>query len=108
MKTITLLFALFLLVGCASYKAIMPTQVDADKGAATYTGYTLAELNQGKTLYEAKCGNCHGLKKPSSKTQEQWQQIVPRMAVKANKRGEVINAHDQELILKFLVTMGGK
>lgn len=108
MKNLALLVTLFLLVGCATYKAVAPTQMDVERVSVKYPNLTLAELNQGKQLFETHCGNCHGLKNPASRSEEKWQKIVPRMAEKVNKKGEVLDARGQELILQFVVTMGTK
>ena len=109
MKNAILIFTLLILVSCASTKIITTTsQADVDRVAAKYPGFTLEQLNQGKMLFETHCNNCHGLKKPASRTAEQWSKIVPRMAVKVNKKSEVLNTQGQELILRYLVTMGSK
>lgn len=91
--------------GCFAAKKAMPTQSDADRGAAKFPGYTLAELNQGKGLYENNCGKCHGLKKTTSESEAEWRRIVPAMVAKINKNGKVLDDHSQELILRYLVTM---
>ncbi len=108
MKNYVAIICLLLTVGCASYKAVMPTQADVDRMAATYPNLDLAELNQGKMLFEKNCGNCHGLKNPAKKDAEGWGKTVPRMAAKMKKKGEVLTQKDQELIIRFLVTMGAK
>lgn len=94
--------------GCfAAKKSASPTQADADRGAAKFPGYTLASLNEGKGLYERNCGSCHGLKKPSSESEAEWRRIVPAMAAKVNKNSKVLDAHGEELILQYVITMGG-
>ena len=106
-KSIILLCSL-ILASCAASQVMMPSQTDVNRVSAKYPNYTLAELNQGKALYEKNCGNCHGLKKPTSRDEAQWNHIVPEMVEKANKKAgkEEITAKDQELIIKYLVTMG--
>lgn len=105
-KALVFLFATTFLVGCFSAKLLTPTQTDIDRVASKYPNYTLTELNQGKSLYEAKCGNCHGLKNPSSRTDVQWKEIVPRMSIKVNKKTpNSLDAESQEKILKYLITM---
>ena len=37
----------------------------------------------GKTVYEAKCSKCHGLKDPAKYTQERWVGLVNWMAPRA-------------------------
>lgn len=44
-------------------------------------------------------------KNPAKKTEEQWKSIVPRIAEKANKKEVRIDKNEQELILKYLITM---
>ena len=102
-KAIVIFFAT--VFSACSVKLLVPSQTDVDRVSRKYSGYSLTELNEGKTLYQQQCGNCHGLKKPSSRTEAQWNEIVPKMTKKANKNAEVISAKTQELILKYLITM---
>ena len=39
---------------------------------------------EGKAIYTAKCGRCHGLKNPGDWTVSEWVPIMDRMAPKAN------------------------
>lgn len=93
--------------GCISAKLAVPTQIDADRMQQTFPGYSLKELNNGKSLYEQNCNTCHGLKKPSARSKTEWEEIVPRMVIKANKKKpESLNTQDEQLILRYLITMG--
>jgi nitrate/TMAO reductase-like tetraheme cytochrome c subunit len=104
-KTVFILMVTFV-AGC-TVKLLNPSQSDVDKVQTKFPNYTLAELNQGKALYEQHCGNCHRLKKPTSHSEEQWKEIVPEMANKVNKKSVVLNAKAQEDILKYVITMSG-
>ena len=106
MKKLTIL-TLILFAACVPVKLAIPTQADADRGAKQFNGFTLAELNQGKTLYEQNCAECHRLKYPRSKTEAEWTKIVPNMVRRANRDAgrEKIKPHDQELILHYVITM---
>jgi len=100
------LMASVVLVACsASFTPATPTQADADRIASKYPGATLADLQEGKRLFEANCDNCHKLKNPAKKTESHWKKTVPRMAGKANKHGEAIDAKTQDLITRYLVAM---
>jgi cytochrome c5 len=101
MKKLAVLFILAALVACS--KMLTPTQSDADRAAAKFPGLTLAELNEGKTLYADNCAKCHSLKKPKSRNEEGWRKIVPPMAKKAK-----ITADHEDKILKYVVTMSAK
>jgi len=102
--TIILLFAA--LTACTAIKLLTPTQTDADRGTQKFKGYTLVDLNQGKSLFETKCTVCHKAKNPASKSEDEWKEIVPKMAARSKNRGKgEIDAQSQELILKYLITM---
>jgi cytochrome c2 len=107
MRKILLLAFIVIVSACGTVKLLTPTQADADRGTQKFTGYTLADLNQGKTLFEQDCAKCHRLKRPESRNEEQWNKIVPKMVKKANKEAgtEKINQADQDLILHYLITM---
>ncbi len=105
MKRTIIISAMILLAGCATVKLITPTQADVDRVLSKYPGYSLAELNEGKMNFEHRCTQCHKLKNPASRTEEQWNKIVPRMVQKANKKSEVIDAKTKDSILRYLVTM---
>ncbi|MEZ4830039.1 MAG: cytochrome c [Bacteroidia bacterium] len=107
MKKTLFAASFIILTGCFSAKLITPVQADVERVQSKFPNYSLADLTQGKTLYEQHCGSCHGLKKPSSRTEEKWETIVPKMAVKANKKyPNSLDADSQEKILKYLITMG--
>jgi cytochrome c2 len=83
MKKTLVIIALVGLAACASQKMLTPTEADATAAASKFPGTTLADLQEGKTLYEANCQKCHGLKNPQKFTETQLDQIVPSMAAKA-------------------------
>lgn len=107
MNKILAFFVVAVFIACSA-KVTGPTQADVDRVASKYPGYTLAELNEGKTAYEQKCGTCHELKKVKAYTEEQWNKLVPGMVKKANKKTENIDARTQELIQKYVNTMCSK
>ena len=104
MKYATLLSLVFLLAACSA-KLYTPIQADVDRVMDKYPGYSLAELQEGKSIFEMNCGACHPLKKPTSRTPEQWEKIVPRMVQNVNRKAkkELISKEKQELVLKYLV-----
>lgn len=103
-KTVLISATVALLLNCAPAKIINPTQADAERMRSKFPEYTLADINEGKKLYEANCGNCHGLKDPTKKTADKWEHEVPKMAAKINKKEVKLTDAQQELILKYLVT----
>lgn len=107
MKKILSIASIVLLTGCFSAKLITPTQADVDRVQTKFSGYSLADLEHGKSLFEQNCGKCHGLKNPVSRNEEEWRKVVPRMVGKINKKKEVLDSKSQEDILKYLITMSG-
>ncbi|MCB9252419.1 MAG: hypothetical protein H6605_08105 [Flavobacteriales bacterium] len=106
MQKLSLFFSILILASCSA-KLKTVTQADADRGNAKYNDVTLASLQEGKSIFVGNCGKCHGLKDPTSRTEEKWNKIVPIMVKKVNKNGKDVKiTPDQEsLLLKYLVTM---
>ena len=108
MKTLISLFAIITLVACSASKLTGPSQADIDRISEKFPDYTLAQLNDGKMLYEKNCDLCHGMKSPKDKDEDGWRKIVPVMVEKVHKKGKELNSDQEELILKYLITMSGK
>ncbi len=105
MRILFVFMAAALLVGCAA-KIIEPTAADVQKAGTRFPNATLADLQQGKTIYQNHCGGCHPHKKVSSFTEAQWRTITPKMVAKTNKKFKnVIDARGEEVLLQYLVTM---
>lgn len=67
---------------------------------------SIEELKLDMLVYEEYCGNCHEIKKPNSKTEEEWKLIVPRMVAKSKKTEDMaIDAVSQARIMQYLLTM---
>jgi cytochrome c5 len=112
-KSLLFLSIITFVVACNSAKKATTTETtavptDIERGQKLYPGYTLAELNEGKSLYDAKCSTCHDLVKPSHESPEAWKKIVPKMSEISNKDGKTISSKEENLILKYLVTMSSK
>lgn len=105
MKKSILFAALCLLTACGAKLAVL-TQADADRGAQKFPGLTLKDLQEGQSLFKAKCSQCHPLKNPTSRDEAAWRKVVPRMAAKAERRAnkQKIDPATQEKILKYLIT----
>jgi cytochrome c5 len=100
MKKIIILISVTFFVACAAYKPLAPSQTDAERATQKFPGTTLADLNQGKTIFEESCKKCHSLKKPFTKSEEEIRNVLPKMAKKAK-----IDSQQEDLVLKYLLTM---
>jgi len=103
MKHLIVLFVAAIIFSCSSSTTI-PTQTNTNK--ATNNSDSTEALLEGKKLYEANCGTCHKLYKPTSQSEEGWKHEVPEMSIKVNRKAgtEVLDAKKQEMILKYLIT----
>lgn len=101
MKKLFLFFVIASIAACSStVKLLQPTQTDADRGSQKFPGYSLSELNEGKSIYEAHCNKCHKYKVPESRNETKWDKVIPKMAKKAK-----LDSLQQSLVLKYVVTM---
>jgi cytochrome c5 len=79
-----------------------------DVAPSVHTTVMNTESASGQMLYETKCNTCHTFKKPTSKTVEQWQKIVPNMVNMANKTKILITEEEKKLILEYVVALNRK
>ncbi|PWT75226.1 MAG: hypothetical protein C5B59_09345 [Bacteroidetes bacterium] len=100
MKKTIIVFAFALIAACAPVKLLQPTQADADRGSQKFPGFSLSELNEGKSIYEAHCNKCHRFKVPESRDEMKWDMVIPKMAKKAK-----LDSVQESLVLKYVVTM---
>ncbi len=107
MKKLFILALGVALYACSKAVVIAPSQSDVDRVQVKYPNYSMDQLLKGKQIYEANCQTCHGLKNPAAESEEEWNKIVPRMTKKVNKSETKMTAEDQELVLRYLVTMSG-
>ncbi len=61
------------------------------------------KLDEGKRIYEKKCGRCHTLYKPYEYRQKDWKKNVNEMKEKAE-----ISKEEQSLILGYLYSKSKK
>lgn len=50
--------------------------------------YTDAQMEEGNVLFRDKCGKCHVMHEPESRTVEHWEKILPRMNKKSGYNAE--------------------
>ena len=67
-------------LGCASVATRAPVVTAAMTDAAAVRGADPAALERGRELYVGRCTRCHGPVAVASRTPQQWQAILPRMA----------------------------
>lgn len=80
------IFIVSILLFSACSRKVTPTKTTVETKETTPDKNYTVVLNSryGKETYEAKCGSCHNLNKPSDYTFTQWNPIMDRMAKKAD------------------------
>lgn len=72
------------LVACGRPEVPPATQADAARAAATWPEITVAELNQGRTLYNTHCSGCHLPVAPAEIAAAEWPRHIVEMKERAN------------------------
>jgi hypothetical protein len=78
-----------------------PTPANAEQAKRQWPDVTVDSLEQGRSLYVARCGSCHSLYLPSSFDATGWQERLGLMAPRAR-----LNDDERTLVYKYLVTIG--
>ena len=89
-------------IGCAKQEPPAPAAPAAPAAAAP-----AAPAADGKALFEAKCGVCHGIDRAAvrKETKEKWASIVKEMQ---GKKADWISDADAAKIVDFLAAEHGK
>jgi cytochrome c5 len=93
-------------IGCAKQEPPKPTAPAIPAATATPAA-PAAPASDGKALFEAKCGVCHGIDRATSRTESKakWTSIIKEMQA---KKADWISDADASKIIDFLVAEHGK
>ncbi len=83
MKKILVILCLSFVVFACSHKTtstVTKTEIAVKTESATVTNM---QYEEGKTVYETKCGTCHKLKDPARGNMTQWTKWINSMAKRA-------------------------
>ena len=107
-------------ISCTAKKGTTATTTEASKYDVdktdvkrlepSYPGVTLAELKEGKSLFETNCKLCHELEKSYGVAEEELKKIVPGMVKGVNKKtgGETLDETQKDKILHYLIAINTK
>jgi len=95
MRCVLSLFVLSLAIGCSKQEAPKPAAPAAAPAA------------DGKTLFDTKCGVCHGIDRATARREakEKWASIVKEMQ---GKKADWISDADASKIVDYLAAEHGK
>jgi cytochrome c5 len=90
-------------VRCSSTKPASTSsssEVSADaKIAEAKSKYSEAQMEEGKSLWQASCNKCHKLYDPASRTVGKWENVLPRMVKRAK-----LNDEQAGMVRAYLIT----
>jgi hypothetical protein len=81
---------------------LAPAESDLANLKSDFPDATVADLQQGFTLYKMNCGGCHNLHMPDEKTKEQWAKLLPEMFVKTS-----LKEQEKQRITQYLYAKAG-
>jgi cytochrome c5 len=88
------------LVACAARSLPAVTPADADRAQQRWPEMTAAQLDRGRTLYAARCSNCHQPVQPSDVPAPEWPGHVDEMRERAH-----LDDGEATLVKRYLITM---
>lgn len=83
MKKLLIIFCISFVVFACSHKTTTTVTKTESTIKTESASVTHAQYEEGKTVYEAKCGNCHKLKNPERGNMTQWTKWIDSMAKRA-------------------------
>ena len=85
-------------IGCAA--GLPPvTELQAERASERWPGTSVAQLEQGRALYQGRCGNCHQLFSPGHFPEQRWRVEIAEMRERAH-----LSAEQENLIFQYLAT----
>lgn len=102
LNTLSVLFFVLAvaMVSCTKEASTTSDSLYVPSNSDVTASATLADLQQGRTLYISKCADCHSLYLPESFTASQWRSILPTMTPRTN-----LTSAQVQLVTKY-VTKG--
>ena len=99
MKNIIYSLCLF---GAILYSCTSQTVVTSTSTSNTTINTSSDYVANGKSVFDSKCGRCHGLPEPKEFNKDEWVKIIASMAPKAK-----LNADETNWVLSY-VTVNAK
>lgn len=88
-----------MLLWCCTPGLLPPAESDAASAKARWNDASLAQLNEGYSLYKGKCGSCHYLYRPDKFSNEKWTHEIFEMSKKIT-----LDSSQVSLITRYILT----
>jgi mono/diheme cytochrome c family protein len=98
LASIGVAIALALALGCTEGLP-RPTSAQLDAARRNDPSITLDDLSHGRSLYVARCGNCHRLREPNSLPPDAWAHTVAEMQ---EKQGVRLSPEEARDVVRYL------
>ena len=88
--------AVCLAVACSPKKPAVSSEPAALTKEMALSQFSTAQIAEGETLFNAKCGTCHKLHQPKQFGDARWNKVLNRMLPKAkasDEEGKLIRAY---------------
>lgn len=86
--------------GSSAEASLTPGDAEVKAIQGKYPDVTLQTLNEGYAVYSGPCTKCHGQKKIFSRTEQEWEKSINRMAPKAK-----ITDVQKDALWKYILAM---
>ena len=88
------------IAGCAG--GLPPvTKLQVERASERWPGTSSAQLEQGRALYQGRCGSCHQLFSPGHFPEQRWRVEIAEMRERAH-----LTTDQENLIFQYLATAG--
>ena len=102
-KALCVSSALAVLLGACAGGLPAPSEVDAERVVARWPGVRAADLEQGRSLYAARCARCHALYAPAEYPADHWETAVHEMRERAG-----LSEAEERSIVQYLVSLSSR
>ena len=95
--------AFLLVAACARIQMPTATPQDAQRASAQWPGTTVSQLNEGRSLYIARCSSCHQPVQPEALDPDEWPEQIDEMKARSK-----LDDAQATLIERYLVTLSAQ
>ncbi len=102
---LTIVASIIILDSCSTTKKETVSLDIPEKSKHVYKdANTISNFEQGKSIYEDQCSLCHEPKNIEDYSMAQWQEIVPDMVARVNKKmkSEEIDPTEEQILFNYI------
>lgn len=85
--------------GCAAALP-RPSPATVTRAQGRWPDSSLAQLEQGRSMFVQRCSGCHALPLPDSRTEAEWKKVMDEMAAEAK-----LTPDERVLVERFVLSV---